>query len=180
MQVNKIIYGDKAYYVDKSGVRVTSKDIRLAVAYVIKHTDRHSSAAQKMYTCYSYLWRNYSYQRFYGIPTAKDLPGYETDMLSYGSGNCFRFATTFAYLAKVLGYQSRVAVGNISAAAGGMTPHGWTEIKVDGYWYMCDPDMQKEIPSVNCYMKTAATYRYRHNCFHRYTISVNKGKVHWK
>ena len=180
LAVNRIIYGKKPYYVDSSGVRVTSTDIQLAVNYVTKHTDKKLSASRKLSSCYYYLCTHFSYQRFYGIPVASSLPGYEIYMLSHGRGNCFRYATSFAYIAKVLGYDSRVAVGSISALAGGMTPHGWTEVKVNGYWYICDPDMQAESHGVDSYMKTEYTYSYRHACSRRYEIKVKNGKVDWR
>ena len=39
----------------------------------------------------------------------------------------------------------------------GQAPHGWVEIYSDGRTYVCDPDLQHEMPSYNWYMQTYAT-----------------------
>lgn len=170
----------KSYYVDSTGVRVTSKDVKAAVKYVTAHTKKKWSNSKKLKACYDYLCKHSSYQRFYGIPTASDMKECGTYMLTKRRGNCYRYAAAFAYIAKVLGYESRVAVGKITSINGGMTPHGWTEVKVNGKWRICDADMQSESNGVDSYMKTEATYKYRHTCSDRYTIKIKNGKVTWK
>lgn len=102
------------------------------------------------------------------------------NMLSKKKGNCYRYAASFAYIARVLGYDSRVGVGKISSRRGGMTPHGWTEVKFGKKWYMCDANMQKNYPSINSYKKTSSSYAYRHSCSKRYRMTVKDGKVTWK
>ncbi|MGN0483985.1 MAG: transglutaminase domain-containing protein [Lachnospiraceae bacterium] len=162
------------------GICVESQEIKLAVAFVKKYTDNSWSNDVKLAKCFEALWKNYSYQRFYENPTAQSMSGYATYMLQNGRGNCFRYAASFACIAKVLGYDSRVAVGSISSTRGGMTPHGWAEINVGGTWYMCDANMQKNKPEINSYMRTEATYAYRHTCDARYTLHTQKGGVFWQ
>ncbi|MDO4553726.1 MAG: transglutaminase domain-containing protein [Lachnospiraceae bacterium] len=171
---------DGYYYVDGSGIQVTSKEIKLAVKFVNAHTKTSWSKDKKLKECFKYLWKNYTYKRFYETPKASKLSGYATYMLSNKKGNCYRYACSFACIAKVLGYETRVAVGQISSARGGMTPHGWTEVKVGGKWYMCDANMQRNHPSINSYMKTNGSYAYRHSCSKRFKLTIKKGKVSWK
>lgn len=182
LQTNQIVGSKKAgyYYVDSTGVRVTSSEIKLAVKFVTAHTKTGWSQSKKLKACYEYLWKYTSYQRAYGLPNASNLSSYASYMLKNKKGNCFQYAASFAAIAKVLGYESRVAVGSISSYSGGMTPHGWTEIKVNGKWYLCDVNMQKEHPSINSYMKTDSSYAYRHRCNKRYKLKISKGKVSWK
>lgn len=168
------------YYVDSTGVRITSKPITQAVKFVRSHTKSSWSKSKKLKTCYTYLWKKYSYQRFYDTPKASKMSGYAKYMFTNKKGNCYRYAASLACIAKVIGYDSRVAVGSISSLHGGMTPHGWTEIKVSGKWYICDANMQKNFPSVNSYMRTTKTYAYSHKCSKRYTLTVKNGKVSWK
>lgn len=169
-----------SYYVDSQGVRVTSKEIKLAVKFVQAHTKANWSKEKKLKACYNYFWKNYSYQRFVDTPDDSKMSGYASYMLTYKRGNCYRYAAAFACIAKVIGYDSRVAVGQISAIGGGMTPHGWTEIKIGGKWYLFDANMQKNFPQINSYKQTNTSYKYRHTCSRRYVLKIKSGKVTWK
>lgn len=182
MQKNTIV-GSKSkgyYYVDKTGVRVTSKEIRLAVKYVTEHTKSSWSNERKMKACYDYFWKNYPYKRYYESPTAADMSAYAYDMLKNGYGNCYRYAAAYACIATVLGYDARVSCGRIPHTGGGTTPHGWTEVYADGKWLLCDPDMQMNFPNIDSYMKTDSEYAYPHTVSDRFRITVKNGKVTWK
>lgn len=168
------------FYTGADGRQVASSEVIQAVAFVKAHTSDSWTSDVKLQKCFEYLWKNYSYQRFYETPTAASMPGYANDMLASGKGNCYRYAASFAYIAKVLGYDSRVAVGSISSLRGGMTPHGWTEVKLGNTWYMCDANMQRNYPNINSYMRTEANYAYRHTCSVRYTLTIQNGGVSWQ
>lgn len=169
-----------SFYVDAEGIQVTSDEIVQAVGFVKSYTDSSWSAEVKLQKCFEALWRNYSYQRFYDTPAAWSMSGYANYMFANRMGNCFRYAASYACVARVLGYESRVAVGSVSARNGGMTPHGWAEVNVDGTWYICDPNMQRNYPNINSYMCTDSTYAYRHTCSVRYTLTIRKGGVFWE
>ncbi len=169
-----------SFYVDAEGIQVTSDEIVQAVGFVKSYTDSSWSAEVKLQKCFEALWRNYSYQRFYDTPAAWSMSGYTNYMFANRMGNCFRYAASYACVARVLGYESRVAVGSVSARNGGMTPHGWAEVNVDGTWYICDPNMQRNYPNINSYMCTDSTYAYRHTCSVRYTLTIRKGGVSWE
>ncbi len=151
-----------------------------AAQFVGKYTKTSQSVSEKLQTCFNALWKNYTYKRYYETPSAASMPQYAIDMFKNKQGNCYRYAAAFAYIAKALGYETRVGVGQISAAAGGMTPHGWTEVKVGSTWYICDANMQMNHPGINSYMRTESNYPYRHTCSARYTMSVADRKVTWK
>jgi hypothetical protein len=168
-------------YVDFNGRRVTTKAIILATKFVLKHTSIKKSKAKKLRACFNYLWRHYPYKRVYGLPTAKTLSEkYAGFMLKNKKGNCFCYGAAFACVAKVIGYKSRMGSGLIAAAGGGMTVHGWTEVKMGGKWYMCDPDMQREIPGINMYLRTRNNYPYRLSCNTHYRLKIKKAKLLWK
>lgn len=182
LQKNKIVGSEEEgyYYVDSTGRKVTSKEIRQAVKFVRAHTKSGWSKSKKLKACYKYLWKHYTYKRFYDKPKASKMSGYARYMFSKKKGNCFRYAAAFACVARVLGYDSRVACGSISRVGGGMTPHGWTEIKVNGKWYMCDANMQRSWPKINSYMVTNKKYAFVHTCQKRYKLTVKNGRVSWK
>ncbi len=181
LQKNKIVgTKKKRYYVDKNGVRVTAKEVKLAVKFVDAHTKSGWSKDKKLKACFNYLWKHYTYQRFYDKAKPAKMPSYAKYMFSKKKGNCYRYAAAFAYIARVLGYDSRVAIGSISNTRGGMSPHGWTEVKKNGKWYICDANMQRNFKTINSYMRTKKTYAYKHECSKRATLTIKKGKVTWK
>lgn len=108
------------------------------------------------------------------------MPKLARDMFTNKRGNCYRYAAAFAYIAKVLGYDSRVASGMVGARGGGMTPHAWTEIKDGKSWYQYDCNMQRTYPRISFYRRTNRNYPVRHRASKRFTISVSGGKVKWK
>ncbi|MCR4763368.1 MAG: transglutaminase-like domain-containing protein [Lachnospiraceae bacterium] len=55
-------------------------------------------------------------------------------------GNCFVMAATFYEFAKLCGYSPRQIFGYVPRRSGGMGPHSWVEIDVDGETYVYDPD----------------------------------------
>lgn len=66
------------------------------------------------------------------------------------------YASSFAYCAKVLGYDARVVIGKVGVWGGAPSaPHGWAETKTSsGKIYMYDPNMQMYTPGVNSYKRT--------------------------
>ena len=180
LEKNKIV-GNKEegyYYVDTTGVTVTDKTTKLAVKFVRAHTKSTDSQSEMLKKCYVYIYKHYKYKRYYTnlYPKSKDMSTFAYEMLSSKKGNCHRYAATFAYIARVLGYDSRVVVGKISGSRGGMTPHGWTEVKKDGKWYVCDPDM--ELNKVSSYMKE--TTPCKTSVTRRCKMTALNGKVSWK
>ncbi|MDE6435507.1 MAG: transglutaminase-like domain-containing protein [Lachnospiraceae bacterium] len=187
---NQIVGSKKTgyYYVDKTGVKVTDKTVQYAVKFVRAHTKSSDSKETKLKKCYNYLWKNYKYQRVYGSktsralnPKAKDMSKISKEMFKSKKGNCHRYASCFAYIARVLGYDSKVAVGSVTSLHGGNTPHGWTLVKYNASgkkykWYICDPDM--EINNVSTYMKEThpCNVTTKWNC----TLTIKDGKVTWK
>ena len=180
IQKNKIGGGRvKGYaYMDEDGIVVRDKTVQLAVDYVIAHTKRSDSRKVKLRKCYNYLHTHYPYKRVYtGLyPKAGDMSDYAYEMFTEKKGNCHRYAICFAYIARVLGYDSKVVVGDCTARGGGWTPHGWSLVNNGKGWYVCDPDM--ELHHLNSYMRsgTPLATKVTRTC----TLSVKNGKVIWK
>lgn len=100
-----------------------------------------ASDLEKIRTLYNYMINSTEYLRDYTTPTGNWGPAYAQQCLTTGRGNCYRYAAAFAYLLKAAGYDTRIAYGQIHAARGGLTPHSWTEICLNGVWYTCDCEM---------------------------------------
>lgn len=80
------------------------------------------------------------------MPSSPD-PGMEW-FADYGfdnlKGNCYVMAATFCEMAIELGYDAAQIAGEVPLARGGMGPHSWVEIVIDGETYVYDPDFTNE------------------------------------
>ncbi|MCD8022067.1 MAG: hypothetical protein LUF30_03515, partial [Lachnospiraceae bacterium] len=141
LQMNAIVGTQSTgyYYVDDSGVVISEKAICQAVDFVTAHAASGSTAEEKLKLCFTYMRSNYSYTRYYGTPAASDLLAYAESYFTNLTGNCYRYAASVACIAKVLGYEVRVAVGQVASSDGTqMSAHGWAEVNMDETWYICD------------------------------------------
>lgn len=180
---NKIV-GSKAkgyYYVDKTGRKVNTREIRQAVDFVMRNSKAGDSRAKRLKACYRAL-QTYPY---FGMtnraPKAKNLSSYARYMFSHHRGDCYYYASTMAYIARVLGYDSRVAVGGVTARgpAAPLSLHGWCEVKYGKSWRMLDCSMQRAHLDRNLCLATRKKYPFRLRCDKVYTMTVKKAKVKW-
>lgn len=180
---NKIV-GSKAkgyYYVDKTGRKVNTREIRQAVDFVMRNSKAGDSRAKRLKACYSAL-QTYPY---FGMtnraPKAKNLSSYARYMFSRHRGDCYYYASTMAYIARVLGYDSRVAVGGVTARgpAAPLSLHGWCEVKYGKSWRMLDCSMQRAHLDRNLCLVTRKKYPFRLRCDKVYTMTVKNAKVKW-
>lgn len=180
---NKIV-GSKAkgyYYVDKTGRKVNTREIRQAVDFVMRNSKAGDSRAKRLKACYRAL-QTYPY---FGMtnraPKAKNLSSYARYMFSRHRGDCYYYASTMAYIARVLGYDSRVAVGGVTARgpAAPLSLHGWCEVKYGKSWRMLDCSMQRAHHDRNLCLVTRKKYPFRLRCDKVYTMTVKNAKVKW-
>lgn len=57
-------------------------------------------------------------------------------------GNCFAYAATFCSMAKELGYDAQYIEGAVRNRNGSVARHGFVRIKLNGAYYICDPQLQ--------------------------------------
>ncbi len=113
------------------------------------------TAKDKLKAAYNHVV-GYSYRSSSFAGGGNWTVGFALDMINRRSGNCYRYAALFQWLAKGLGYNAKAVKGYVPSASGGSAPHGWVEIRSGGKTYICDPDLQYEIPSHNWYWRTYA------------------------
>ncbi len=61
-----------------------------------------------------------------------------------GEGNCYVMAATFLEMARSLGYEGVQIAGMVPSRRGGLTPHSWVELQIDGDTYVFDPNFTNE------------------------------------
>lgn len=120
-------------------------------------TKPEMTAGQKLRAAYQYVLDHTSYKRTYETPAGDWTGAYALEALTTGKANCYRYAAAFASLARGLGFEARVATGQIKSAKGGVTPHGWTEILIGEEWYLFDADME-DAKKWDFYQKTYEDY----------------------
>ena len=158
-----------------------TKEIRQAVDFVMRNSKAGDSRAKRLKACYRAL-QTYPY---FGMtnraPKAKNLSSYARYMFSRHRGDCYYYASTMAYIARVLGYDSRVAVGGVTARgpAAPLSLHGWCEVKYGKSWRMLDCSMQRAHLDRNLCLVTRKKYPFRLRCDKVYTMTVKKAKVKW-
>ncbi len=114
---------------------------------------------EKLRACYQYVRDASKYKRDTATPAGDWTGTYAMEILTTGRGNCYRYASGVAYLAKGLGFEARVATGTVRSLKGGQTPHGWAEICLDGSWYVFDAVMEGS-RHVDMFGRTYENYRY--------------------
>lgn len=180
---NKIV-GSKAkgyYYVDKTGRKVNTREIRQAVDFVMRNSKAGDSRAKRLKACYRALQAYPYFGMINRAPKAKNLFSYARYMFSRHRGDCYYYASTMAYIARVLGYDSRVAVGGVTARgpAAPLSLHGWCEVKYGKSWRMLDCSMQRAHHDRNLCLVTRKKYPFRLRCDKVYTMTVKNAKVKW-
>lgn len=180
---NKIV-GSKAkgyYYVDKTGRKVNTREIRQAVDFVMRNSKVGDSRAKRLKACYRALQAYPYFGMANRAPKAKNLFSYARYMFSRHRGDCYYYASTMAYIARVLGYDSRVAVGGVTARgpAAPLSLHGWCEVKYGKSWRMLDCSMQRAHLDRNLCLVTRKKYPFRLRCDKVYTMTVKNAKVKW-
>ena len=83
---------------------------------------------------FTYLRRNYYLFRETGWAHDEAMTMFET-----GRGNCYCYAAVFYYLARQLGYHCTIISGRVGTDG---DPHGWVEMRLDGYWRIFDPELE--------------------------------------
>ncbi|MCI2048167.1 MAG: transglutaminase-like domain-containing protein [Lachnospiraceae bacterium] len=102
------------------------------------------SKEQKLRAVYDWEMKACGYKRNSQIPSGDFTPSYALQILTSGRGNCFRFSSAFAYLAKDLGFESVMITGKCDSLSrrGTVAPHGWPMVYDTDGWYIFDPDME--------------------------------------
>jgi hypothetical protein len=123
-------------------VKPESDIMKLTAAVVESCTTGRMTQKQQLKSCFDFLVNAVSYERSMEEPTGNWPLAYATEMLENGKGNCYRYAAAFAYIARGLGYETKVCTGTVTSSLGGRTPHAWTEVKMGDDWYIFDAEMQ--------------------------------------
>ncbi|MBO4457181.1 MAG: leucine-rich repeat protein [Butyrivibrio sp.] len=116
--------------------------MRLTASVVEACTDGTMTQNKQLERCFNYFINEVSYERETDVPRGDWTSDYARQILLSGKGNCYKYAAAFGYIARGLGFDTKVCCGTVASAKGGTTPHAWTEVKIKDKWYIFDTEMQ--------------------------------------
>lgn len=106
---------------------------------------------KKAWACYEYLIDNITYSRgmeantgMYSTSDPATTPTevlWATDLLNSGMGCCYHYSAAYVYILRAIGFEAHLVSGNVPAYSGGVTPHCWLYVTIDGVNYIFDPDL---------------------------------------
>ncbi|MGI6205286.1 MAG: S-layer homology domain-containing protein [Anaerovoracaceae bacterium] len=105
----------------------------------------------------------YGHNRYMPDTAAPGIEWYANYGFTNKRGNCYVMASTFYEMAVNLGYKPRQMSGKVPLRVGGLGPHSWVEITINGTNYVFDPDFTEETGR-NGYMihyGQSGTWRYQ-------------------
>ena len=136
-------YGIKWQSTDGTLKNPDTEIMKLVASVVEQCTTADMTQKKQLERCFDYFVKASVYERKTGAPQGDWIESYATDILLNGKGNCYNYASAFAYIALGLGYEARVCTGSVTSSLGGRTPHAWTEVKMGDNWYIFDTEMQR-------------------------------------
>lgn len=106
---------------------------------------------KKAWACYEYLIDNITYSRgmeantgMFSTSDPATTPTevlWATDLLNSGMGCCYHYSAAYVYILRAIGFEAHLVSGNVPAYGGGVTPHCWLYVTIDGVNYIFDPDL---------------------------------------
>lgn len=105
----------------------------------------------------------YGHNKYMPDTAAPGIKWYADYGFTNHKGNCYVMASTFYEMAVNLGYQPRQMSGKVPLRRGGLGPHSWVEITINGTNYVFDPNFTNETGR-NGYMihyGQSGTWRYQ-------------------
>ncbi len=142
--INGFVFGKDGKFIGmESEGEINNQQLKDFIDYILSVIIKpEMSEEEKINICYMHIINNAVYKRTYDTPTGDWTGAYAMQLLTTGEGNCYRYASAFAYLMTGLRYEAKVITGEIGARRGGTAPHGWTEVKIHDEWYIFDTEMQ--------------------------------------
>lgn len=131
--------------------------MKQAAALIEACTNGNMSQKQQLKRSFDFLVKAAAYERSYETPTGNWPLTYAVNLFDTGKGNCYSYAAAFGYIARGLGYETKICTGTVTSSLGGRTPHAWTEVKMGDEWFIFDAEMQ-DAKGDGYYKQTYSSY----------------------
>ncbi len=158
---------------------VSAKTLKKAVAKVVneqtKGIDENDQSA-RLAKIYSYAVSRYSFRSMTDKPfiqagtqnklSAGNYRKASYTMLKKKKGTCFHEAAALSSLIRrATGYKTRYVIGKTDVFSGKSQAHAWTEVLINGIWYLFDSNAERTKGTGNTFYmvpKDAANATYAH------------------
>lgn len=138
---------DITYYMGASAQTAEKTDFQSMLAAVVEsEAGSVSDPEVRLKALFRYVEEEYSYTRKMGFEAYSGWQeDYAYEMLSEMSGSCYHYAALYGFLAKeAADCDVRICIGTTDGfSASSWQPHAWTEVKLDGKWYVFDTNLDK-------------------------------------
>ena len=170
------------HYVNAQGVRITDPQIRMAVEFVRSCSNDGQSGKVRLRKCFQKMC-TYLYSRYPSdTPGPSAFASYAANTFTVKLANCWRYSCAMAYIARVLGFDSRVCLGGVTAhgPTHPLSAHGICEVKLDGTWKVMDVSMQRAHRNVNLFLVPRGNYPYRLQINTTHPLKIKGTAVYWE
>lgn len=115
-------------------------------------TNDGMTTSEKVRAIYDYMIENISYsvpkewfntKMNYHVPYDGFTVSRAHTLLVMKKGKCVDYSALFVVMTRRIGLESYNINGAVSAIAGGVTPHTWPTIRLDGRYYTFDPQVEQ-------------------------------------
>jgi uncharacterized protein YjdB len=144
-----------------SSIKTNYAPLDELVQNVLKNTITNDMTTyEKAMACYNYLINNMSYSKnIFDLKayteimyTSKYSSDWDRKVIYYGYSalknnrdSCYGYSSAFVVLTRAIGLESYVVQGKTALAKGGYGNHWWVNIKIDGNYYVFDPNVEDDI-----------------------------------
>ncbi len=158
---------------------VSGKTLKKTVKKIVNAQTKGIDAADKeaklkkiyTYAVNKYAFRSMTDKPFIQAATKSKLSAANYRLASYTmlkkrKGSCFHEAAALSSLIRrATGYKTRYVIGKTNVFSGKKQPHAWTEVRINGSWYLFDSNAERtKGDGTTFYMvlKDAANATYAH------------------
>lgn len=144
-----------------SSIKTNYAPLDELVQNVLKNTITNDMTTyEKVMACYNYLINNMSYSKNifdlktyteikytskYSSEWDRNVIYYAYSALKNNKDSCYGYSSAFVVLTRAIGLESYVVQGKTAMAKGGYGNHWWVNIKIDGNYYVFDPNVEDDI-----------------------------------
>lgn len=123
-------------------------------------TEDSMSTFRKVTAIYDYITDNFSYgsPETYYYSNTDYYPGTDEitvsnalTMLKNGTGVCDHYSALFTVMTRAIGLETYTVSGKVASKSGGMTGHTWANVKLNGKYYIFDPQVDRDNPASGRY-----------------------------
>lgn len=167
----KLVKNKRAYTINGKRYNISENGVVTELSSAEKlAAERLDKIGWNLYAAFKWSSSEISYYRHnFNVPDGYKNPSdyYAEYGFKNEIGNCYIMAGTFYHMARLLGYEVHQVNGYVPLKSGGLGPHSWVEIVVNGSTYVCDPDFTYDSGRNGYLINYGQSGTWRYTDYHR-------------